>query len=208
MQQNSHLALIPLKPFNEAKQRLRGSLEPAERADLARSMASHVVGTVTRILPTAVISRDETALDLATELGAVPLRETPAILNAGNDSLNAALAHGAAWASSRGYAQLVIIAGDLPLLTVDDIHAMIESPRPASIKIAGDTARTGTNALCIAPPDLIRFRFGTASFEAHTREARRVDAPIIEVKRRGLAVDIDTGADLDRLAVDRLEARK
>jgi len=49
--------LVPVKSFDEAKRRLAPALEPAERARLARAMASSVVASAAP-LPTAVVCDD------------------------------------------------------------------------------------------------------------------------------------------------------
>jgi 2-phospho-L-lactate guanylyltransferase len=58
-----------------------------------------------------------------------------------------------------------------------------------------DRAGSGTNALLLAPPDAIAFRFGRDSRGAHAELARRAAAVYLEVGGP-LALDLDTPEDL------------
>jgi 2-phospho-L-lactate guanylyltransferase len=49
------------------------------------------------------------------------------------------------------------------------------------------------------PVDAIPFRFGPGSFDAHLAAARAAGVPTAVVERPGLAFDLDTPADLERL---------
>ncbi len=65
--------------------------------------------------------------------------------------------------------------------------------------IAPDRAGAGTNALALRPTSAIPFRFGPGSHEAHRRAAEAAGLEVVTVERPGLAFDLDTPADLDRL---------
>ena len=55
---NGSVVLVPVKAFAQAKARLAVSLDPAQRAELARAMAEHVLAAA-RPLPVAVVCDDE-----------------------------------------------------------------------------------------------------------------------------------------------------
>ena len=65
--------------------------------------------------------------------------------------------------------------------------------------IAPADARGGTNALLLAPPQVIDPHFGSASFEAHLRAAAEADASVQIVDDPLLGFDLDTPDDLERL---------
>jgi 2-phospho-L-lactate guanylyltransferase len=117
----------------------------------------------------------------------------------GGLELNAALGTAARQLSGAGASRMLILAADLPFVTPVDIVALLEAGEACPVVIAPDLARSGTNALLLAPPLLLEPHFGTASFTAHTRAARAADIEARIVQRDGLAQDIDTPQDLQRL---------
>ena len=64
--------------------------------------------------------------------------------------------------------------------------------------IAPDKAGTGTNGLCLRPPDAIAFAFGSGSFARHTARADAAALPLAVVREPGLEFDLDTPQDLAR----------
>jgi 2-phospho-L-lactate guanylyltransferase len=88
---------------------------------------------------------------------------------------------------------LLIIHADLPLLTTDDLDALLTAAQDG-LAIAPDREGTGTNALAFASPRPLKLCFGPDSFARH--HAQVPDAAII-TGRPGLALDIDTRDDLD-----------
>ena len=88
---------------------------------------------------------------------------------------------------------LVVLLADLPLLTIDDVDALLASADRCGRSIAPDRHLTGTNAIALADGDPIAWHFGAASFARH----RVVLGPghgVVE--RPGLLLDCDTPADL------------
>jgi 2-phospho-L-lactate guanylyltransferase len=84
-------------------------------------------------------------------------------------------------------------------LTAEELRAFVEAT-PARGVAVGRAHDGGTNAVAMRPPNVARTHFGEpASAAVHARaaedaglEARIVDLP-------GLAFDVDTPADLERL---------
>ena len=68
--------------------------------------------------------------------------------------------------------------------------------------IAPDRAARGTNALLVAPPLALGPGFGEESFARHRRLAERADLTLAIVERPGLALDLDTPADVALLLAD------
>ena len=63
------------------------------------------------------------------------------------------------------------------------------------VALVSDRHGTGTNALLVAPPDAIPFRFGEGSRAAHEAAAAAAGAAYVEI-RGPLSFDVDTPEDL------------
>ena len=188
-------AVLPVKPFNDAKSRLQLVLGASERRDLARSLMRQSLDAllacrdITHVL---VVSADRDALALASGQGAQTLAET-------GSGLNAALQEARQHAIAGGAASLLVLASDLPLLAVSDIEALIASGREADIVIAPDRRGEGTNALLLQPADAIEFSFGILSFPRHVSLAVESGHSYLELNLSGLAFDVDLPEDWNDL---------
>lgn len=176
------IALIPLKPPAEGKQRLSGRLDPAARARLGRAMFHHVaaeIGAVPRIGTTVVLSRT------------TPERWAGGWVKDRGGGLNAELEDAR---KSLGRGPLLVIHADLPLLRSADVELLLADAEAAGLAIAPDRHGSGTNALALADDRPFAFQFGTDSFVAHRAQA---GARCRVLTRQGLALDVDTPDDLD-----------
>lgn len=187
-------AVVPVKRFSLAKQRLSPVLPPKERAELAKAMLRSVLDAlkaargVSRIL---VVTADPDARRLAL------LRGTSCLVESGECGLNGALDLAAARIVADGVASMLIVASDLPALCVEDIEAMIEAHgRSEGVTIAPSLDGQGTNALVLTPPRIIPLAFGENSFERHVSLARERGIEPAIVRRQGLALDLDRPADI------------
>ena len=127
------------------------------------------------------------------QLGARPLRQRSRGLNAGiREARDEALAAGAG--------AILILPIDLPAVSAAAIEAVgaacWPSSRHPSSRIVADRHGRGTNALLLAPPDVIEFQFGGDSHDAHVAAAsgRRGAAHRDSAARS--AIDLDTPEDL------------
>jgi 2-phospho-L-lactate guanylyltransferase len=189
----SFWSIVPVKPFTEAKTRLRQVLSDEERSTFARAMLAgtlSVVGQVSEICQTLVVSRDPAALRAAGELGARPLLEAA-------PGLNAALREATEAAIREGAAAILVLPADLPLLAAEDVRALVDlgSPPPV-IVVAPDRLGRGTNALLVSPPALIEYSFGDESFRQHVARAEASGARLEICDRPGLRLDVDGPDDL------------
>lgn len=187
-QARSCIALIPAKPLLYAKSRLAGVLDPPSRERLVEAMLRHVIATA---LSASMV---DAVLMLGRRSPAYP--QLDAIEDPGG-GLNAALRHSLPRMAERGASRVVVIAGDLPLLEVEEINQLAELA-PDTIGIAPDRHGTGTNALSLPLPAAIDFRFayGSNSFALHRAEANRVGHNASTILGSGLAKDVDDPADL------------
>jgi 2-phospho-L-lactate guanylyltransferase len=105
-----------------------------------------------------VISRDPQALAIARQHGARTVRED------GQPELNTALKRATVIAQVYATRGVLILPADLPLVTREDVLALIErAGESPSVVIAPDRHGTGTNALLISPAGLIEYDFGENS---------------------------------------------
>jgi 2-phospho-L-lactate guanylyltransferase len=202
-----HVAVVPIRSFTNAKERLRDVLADPQRHMLVRRMAEAVVRTTGAMMPVLVVSGDPEVLAWASALGAEAVPEpVGATLSAQthryvldsllDEGLNAAVSEGAATASHMGARTLLVLAADLPLIDHDDIAAVLRLPSRPGLTLAADKHGYGTNALAVSPPEGIAFRFGAESLSRHRQLANRTGLPVRVVHRFGLATDIDTPDDL------------
>jgi 2-phospho-L-lactate guanylyltransferase len=190
--------LIPVSPFEEGKSRLAPVLSKAQRAALGERFFRHVLSIAVRAVPDGhcfVISRSAAVLGLASRDGAQGVLER-------QRGLNEALMQGATVARTQGATGLLVLSSDLPLLGREDLDAMLALCAQASAVIAPDAGDTGTNALWLSPPGLIPYAFGEGSFARHRRALEDAGHQAQVIRRRGLACDVDSPEDLERLRAD------
>jgi 2-phospho-L-lactate/phosphoenolpyruvate guanylyltransferase len=114
--------------------------------------------------------------------------------------LNRALTAGQAHAKSLGAAAILVLPADLPLLTLDDLRALVtplqepDPTRPALV-LAPSHDR-GTNALLLRPPGVVPFAFGPRSFDRHRALAQAAGCAVSIVHTPSLTYDIDFPEDL------------
>jgi 2-phospho-L-lactate guanylyltransferase (CobY/MobA/RfbA family) len=114
-------------------------------------------------------------------------------------------------AVAAGATAVLMLPADLPMLNVasldrllDAADATLAAGRGAPlVVIAPADARTGTNAVLLAPPKVINTHFGPESFAAHLRAANTAQASVQVVDDLLLGFDLDTPDDLERLDLTR-----
>lgn len=197
-------ALIPVKGFHNAKQRLSPLLDGAAREKLAEIMFRDVLRQVAQargLVETVVVTGDDEVSRIAASLGARVIRQQ--YERGETDAVDFARGELAAI----GCEAVLIIPGDMPLVRSEDIERLLaEVPERAQAPFAllvPSHDRMGTNALLLAPPDVIRLRFGYDSFNYHMSQVSKRGLPIRFIENERIALDIDEPRDLERfLACD------
>jgi len=192
------LALVPVKDLWQAKQRLAGLLSAAERRALCLAMLEDVLGALRaarRLDGILVFSPDEDALAMSRRLGVAAVREPRG--RGQSEAVAAALP----LCQANGATTLLTIPVDTPLLTGEDIDALIAfwhevALPPPSAVIVPSSDGTGTNALLLTPPDALPPRFGPDSFARHVHEAEQRNVVHRRFVLPRLGLDIDSPADL------------
>jgi len=191
-------AVIPVKGFRNAKQRLSPLLDVADREALAEIMFRDVLQQVLQtrgLVETVVVTGNDNVAAIANALGARVLRqqedkgETEAVNFARNELM------------ANGCEAVLIIPGDMPLVRSDDIERLLaevpESAEPPFALLVPSHDRMGTNALLLAPPDVIELRFGYDSFSYHMSQVSARGLPIRFIENERMALDIDEPKDLE-----------
>jgi 2-phospho-L-lactate guanylyltransferase len=209
-------AILPVKRFERAKQRLGASVADPLRRDLARAMVGDVLTALrdcSSIELRIVVTSEESVAAAARYQGAVVLEDSA------QDGQSAAVTLGLERALAEGAERALCIPGDCPALDPAELDALLLADRAASeaatvpdptVVIVPDRHGTGTNGLLLSPPDAIRPSFGPGSCERHQELARAAGVTFRLERPASLLLDIDTGEDLEalreRLAGERVRA--
>jgi 2-phospho-L-lactate/phosphoenolpyruvate guanylyltransferase len=181
------VVLIPVKAFAQAKRRLGGAMDDAERVRLVRAMAGHVVA-VSAPLPVAVVCDDEEVATWAEGLGA-------AVVWTPGQGLNGAVRAGVTHLAETGTEWVTVAHGDLPrargLGTLEHF---------AGVTLVPDRRDDGTNVLRVPAGYDVHFAYGPSSFRAHRAEAARLGLPVRVLRVPDLAYDVDWPSDVEELA--------
>jgi 2-phospho-L-lactate guanylyltransferase len=192
-------ALIPVKGFGNAKQRLSPLLGAADRELLAEAMFRDVLREVTRVrgLDAAfVVTGNDRVAGIAAALGAAVIREPAETGETG------AVDFARAELQRMGHEAVLILPGDMPSVRAPDIEQVLgQVPAGAAAPFAllvPSHDRLGTNALLLAPPDVIKLRFGYDSFSYHMSQLSARGLPLRFVENEAIGLDIDEPKDLRR----------
>jgi 2-phospho-L-lactate guanylyltransferase len=192
----STLAVLPIKSFNEAKQRLVPGVSPGLRRLLVQAMLSDVLVALRRadaLEATLAVSSDEDGQRIAGSYGAL-------LLSDDGGGHNGAAAKGIRYAVERGFERALLVPGDCPALDPDELDSLLERPAPGrSAFVVPDRHGTGTNALLLSPPDALEPSFGPGSCKRHMGLAAAAGVPCEVAEINTLALDVDTPEDLDEL---------
>lgn len=181
--------LLPIRAPQFAKSRLENDFEAGECEQIYRQLVKRTVGVI------QAHASDFTVYLLC------PEREQTAWLDLANvawiDDLHPGnLARGMTRALSEWTPPALVLMPDLPLLKGSDLSATLKQTQ--DLVWIPDRSGRGTNGLVWRAGPLPYLAFGRSdSMRIHLNATR---AP--RLYRRGLAWDIDTGADLDGLPAD------
>jgi 2-phospho-L-lactate guanylyltransferase len=190
------MAIVPMKPFAEAKRRLGDVLDGTARADLSRELLTRTLQVLIKahgVARVAVVSRDRQVLRVARRSGAWGMWET-------KEGLNEALEQATRAAKANGAPAVLIIPADLPRLATSDVSQIIELGRkPPCIVVAPSRRDHGTNALLVNPTGLIHYAFGDESYREHQRLAEQAGARVQIYRSDSIAFDLDLPEDIRAL---------
>jgi 2-phospho-L-lactate guanylyltransferase len=186
-------AILPVKRFAAAKQRLAAGIDDERREALVAAMLEdtlQAVGAARSIERSIVVSGDPRAREIAAANAAELLPD-----RADEGHVVAALA-GIARAEADGAECVVLLPGDCPLLDPKQLDSLLTGMPGDFVAIVPDRHGTGTNALALAPPGAIRPAFGEGSCARHVAAAREAGLPHAVERIDSLGLDLDTPADV------------
>ncbi len=195
---NSLYALIPVKDLSQAKSRLSPWLTADQRRALMLAMLRDVLATVTNfsaIDHTFLLLSNEQDADFCLEEKVTPLFEPEPL------GLNGALHFAVDKLMDRGAQSALIVPGDIPLLQLSDLQALLSTrPQAGSVVIVPNRDHTGTNALLCTAPNCLPFSYGDNSFMHHQQSAAALALACQTALLPNMALDVDTPEDLMQLA--------
>jgi len=199
----SLLAVLPVKNLEESKSRLSPLLSREERIKFTLNLLRKIVMTLKTsrcVKEILVISKDSRVQTVSGEEGVLFLTEE-------GQGLNRALEQATGWSISLGYTANLILPLDIPLLTKDDVDAIVEMGEraPRSVVIAPDLERKGTNALFVKPPGLLRYQFEGQSFIRHLKQVKDKNIPNRIYISHRVGFDVDSPSEFCSMAGSALE---
>ena len=185
-------AIVPVKSFAKAKQRLALVLSGEERVRLAEAMLCDVLEQLTPLSQLAgimVVTADPLAAQIAGSFGA---RHIPDFSESG---VNDAVARGLDAIPSAG-CPVAVIAADVPFATSTEIADALSCLEQHPVVLTPAETDGGTNLLALPRAGLIEPSFGEGSFARHREQARARNLGCGIFRAPGLGHDIDRAGDL------------
>ena len=188
-------AVVALKTLSQSKRRLSAVLNDSQRCDLVEAMAQDVLSclmTHPEIDTVHAVCGDGWSRNAFPEGPLMVWQEA----EKQEDGLIAAYEMIAAKTAAE---RLLFIHADLPFLGQEDISALIAASRDHHAVLSPDLIETGTNAVLRWRHQSLPLCFGEDGFARHQQAAKAAESPWRVVRARGVALDVDEPADLNRL---------
>jgi 2-phospho-L-lactate guanylyltransferase len=179
------LAVVPVKGFSAAKERLAAVVAPERRRSLAAALATRVTAAWRRAgHEILVVTGNSEAAEWARARGLewIPEPQGGGLDGSAAAGVQVALARQRPWC---------VTHADLPVFDSADATAVAEAMGPNRVVLA--PARDGGTNL-VAGSGSFSFAYGPGSFERHLHAARHCER--IVVVRTGTALDLDGPGDL------------
>jgi 2-phospho-L-lactate/phosphoenolpyruvate guanylyltransferase len=194
------MILIPVKNLAAAKQRLATILDQETRTALAQAMLHDVLEEISRWRErpeVGLVTSDAFAIDLARQYDFQIMVDQ---VNAGETAAIEIATHHCV---ALGVEYSLVIPGDIPLMQAAELQSIVQAaPSAGSVLVPAADGR-GTNAAFRRPAGLFPLRFGNDSFKPHLSAARATQKPCVIISQPGIALDVDTPADLKDLVAAR-----
>ena len=172
------------------------ALNPWQRSQLAEAMLRDVMAAASGVrnrLDVALVTGDARAQHLARDFGFGVIEDTR------NESETAAIEMATAWCEQRGYDTTVVVPGDIPLITSDELHRVLNAAPAEGAVFVPAYDRRGSNCILRRPASLIPLRFGNDSFLPHCEAMRNTGRELVILEMPGIGLDIDNPHELDLL---------
>ena len=192
-------AILPVKSFADAKQRLADVLSESKRRRLSEAMFNDVLSAVTQtpeIQHVLVVTADKDIAAIATGYHAEVLLEPAHCVG-----LNAAIELAVHHVQMRGGDRALILHADIPLTNKDDLTYLIRGQFEGGISLIPDKHEQGTNGMVLNLPTTFVFQFGENSYQKHQQSAAEQGLMCSMAELPDLTLDIDQPEDLLELAM-------
>ena len=161
-------AILPVKPFAAAKQRLSPVLDAIDRVRLARAMFEDVLEVLAScreyFADVIVVTADDTAAALAEQHGC------HVVSDRGNNGINAAIRLGLDYVVKNDGAGVLILPSDIPHVTWDAVAQAVDAIKtPDSLAIIKAIEDGGTNLLACRSANDLALLFRSAQFQKTLR---------------------------------------
>ncbi|HEX2127867.1 MAG TPA: 2-phospho-L-lactate guanylyltransferase [Solirubrobacterales bacterium] len=196
-------AILPIKRFGHAKQRLLERLDRPQRASVVKAMLADVLVALDRaerVERVIVVTGEGRAERLALEHAKRATTPLEVMQDPDDRGHSQAATLGIIRALSLGATCSALLPGDCPLLDAAELDAALDRMTEGRVAVIPDRHGTGTNGLLMSPADAIGPAFGEGSRERHADRARRAGYDVQVEDVTSLALDLDTPEDLAALA--------
>lgn len=186
--------IIPIKDLSQAKQRLAGIMSTEQRAGLVLAMLKDLLMTLSKLETCTVwvLASSPKVFQVAQRYGASIINEHK------SQGYNEAVAFGF---KQFPCGSVAVIPGDVPLAGAEEILQLIKPANDQNelVRLAPDREKQGTNGLFLSQAHLMDPGFGARSYAGYLGTAKAKGIGVEKVFSTGLALDIDTPADLEQL---------
>ena len=192
--------IIPAKSPSVSKSRLKNFLSDTHREKLTSALLHHVISTVvstSSVTECVVVSSDSALINSLSSSGVSVIKETKL------SGVNAAVKLGNDYFIKKKYSCTIVLPGDLPLITSDEINLIIKLGTSSnSVIISPSESLNGTNALLSNPPAIITTKFDQDSYNSHYSESKKLNLRTIILFAPRIMCDLDTPKDLINLMMN------
>ena len=194
-------AIVPLNKLSKCKSRLSSYISTNDRRRLVLAMFYDVLTVLIdhpHISEVTVIAGEP--LKFPSEIkDFVQLIEEKALDGVGG-GLNSIIVGGVDFVRKHCKDDFLILHGDLPLLSNNDITSTVERLCEGyDLVLGADSQEEGTNLFAFRSDLKPRFNFGPSSFKEHSEWAELSGLSASYLKSPGIGLDIDTLKDLREL---------
>jgi 2-phospho-L-lactate guanylyltransferase len=183
-------AILPVKRFEAAKQRLSGELPASYRAQLAGAMVRDVLESLSRA------SEIDSTVIVSGQIEESPGTGVVVVADPHDAGQSPAALAGMKRAAELGHDLALLVPGDCPLLDPAEVDALVAEARQLDLVVVPDRHGTGTNALALDPRGPFEPSFGPGSLARHVQQARELGLRFEVSEVPSLALDLDTPDDL------------
>ena len=156
--------IIPVKKFNDSKQRLSSICTLKERRDLSRSMLFDICDVLIKseyFTEIVLVSSEEEITQYENYDDITYLREN------GANGVDTAVELGNKYFIEKGFDATVVIPGDIPLIHNKILDELFDLIKDNQVIITPSRKKNGTNLLFRSPPDVIGTSYDNNSYFRH-----------------------------------------